>query len=40
MSENYTYIIKNGSCYIDGKLVKTDIALIGKKISKIGIKIL
>ena len=36
MSENYTYIIKNGSCYIDGKLVKTDIALIGKKISKIG----
>ena len=36
MSENYTYIIKNGSCYIEGKLVKTDIALIGKKISKIG----
>jgi dihydroorotase len=36
MSENYTYIIKNGSCYINGELIKTDIALLGNKIKKIG----
>ncbi len=36
MSENYTLIIKNGSCFIDGKLTKTDLALSGNKISKIG----
>jgi dihydroorotase len=36
MSENYTLIIKNGSCYINGKLVKTDIGLSGNKIKKIG----
>ena len=36
MSDNYTLIIKNGSCYIDGKLVKTDIALTDNKIKKIG----
>jgi len=36
MSENYSLIIKNGSCYIDGKLVKTDVALLGNKIKKIG----
>ena len=36
MSDNYSLIIKNGSCYIDGKLVKTDIALSGNKIKKIG----
>ena len=36
MSDNYTLIIKNGSCYIDGKLVKTDIALVDNKIKKIG----
>ena len=36
MSDNYSLIIKNGSCYIDGKLVKTDIALTDNKIKKIG----
>jgi len=36
MSENYSLIIKNGSCYINGKLEKTDIALIDNKIKKIG----
>ena len=36
MSEKYNLIIKNGSCYIDGKLVKTDLALSGNKIQKIG----
>ena len=36
MSDNYSLIIKNGSCYIDGKLVKTDLALLGNKIKKIG----
>jgi dihydroorotase len=36
MSENYSLIIKNGSCYINGKLEKTDLALIGNKIKKIG----
>jgi dihydroorotase len=36
MSENYSLIIKNGSCYINGKLEKTDIALVDNKIEKIG----
>jgi len=36
MSDNYSLIIKNGSCYIDGKLEKIDIALSGNKIKKIG----
>jgi dihydroorotase len=36
MSENFSLIIKNGSCYIDGKLVQTDIGLFGNKIKKIG----
>ena len=36
MSDNYSLIIKNGSCYIDGKLVKTDMALSGRTIKKIG----
>ncbi len=36
MSENYSYIIKNGSCFINGELVKTDIALLGNIIKKIG----
>ena len=36
MSENYSLIIKNGSCYINGKLEKTDIALADNKIKKIG----
>ena len=36
MSENYSLIIKNGSCYINGKLEKTDVALTDNKIKKIG----
>jgi len=36
MSENYSLIIKNGSCYINGKLEKIDIALTDDKIKKIG----
>ena len=36
MSENYSLIIKNGSCYIDGKLQKIDVALVDNKIKKIG----
>jgi dihydroorotase len=36
MSDNYSLIVKNGSCYIDSKLVKTDLALSGNKIKKIG----
>ena len=36
MSDNYSLIIKNGSCYINGKLIKTDIGISGKKIITIG----
>ena len=36
MSDNFSLIIKNGSCYIDGELTKTDIGLSGNKIKKIG----
>jgi dihydroorotase len=36
MSENYSLIIKNGSCFINGNLEKTDIALVGNKIKRIG----
>jgi len=36
MSDNFSLIIKSGSCYIDGKLTKTDIGLSGNKIKKIG----
>ena len=36
MSENFSLIIKNGACYIDGKLTKTDIGLLDNKIKKIG----
>jgi len=36
MSDNYSLIIKNGSCYIEGKFQNTDIALSGNKIIKIG----
>jgi dihydroorotase len=36
MSKNFSLIIKNGSCYIDGKLTKIDIGLSGNKITKIG----
>ena len=36
MSDNFSLIIKNGSCYINGKLTKTDIGLSSNKIKKIG----
>ncbi|MDC1124448.1 dihydroorotase [Pelagibacteraceae bacterium] len=36
MSDNLSLIIKNGSCYIDGKFMQTDIGLSGNKIKKIG----
>jgi len=36
MSDNYSLIIKNGSCYIRGKFQNIDIALSGNKIKKIG----
>ena len=36
MSDNNSLIIKNGSCYIDGKLVNTDITVSGGKIKSIG----
>ena len=36
MSDKFSLIIKNGFCYIDGKLIKTDIGLSGNKIQKIG----
>ena len=36
MSDNYTLLIKNGSCYIGGKLIKTDIGINENKIKKIG----
>ena len=36
MSDNYSLIIKNGSCYINGSLIKTDVGLSGNKIKKIG----
>ena len=36
MSDYYSLIIKNGSCYIDGKLIKSDIGLYENKIQKIG----
>ena len=36
MSDNYSLIIKNGSCYIGGKFQKIDLALSGNKIKKVG----
>ena len=39
MSDNYSFIIKNGSCYIDGKLIKSDIGLYENKIKKIGVSL-
>ena len=36
MSENLSLILKNGSCYINGKLTNTDIGLLGNKIKIIG----
>jgi len=36
MSDNFSLVIKNGSCYIEGKLTKVDLGLLGNKIKKIG----
>ena len=36
MSDNFSLVIKNGSCYIEGKLTKVDLGLSGNKIKKIG----
>ena len=36
MSDNFSLIIKNGTCYIEGKLTQIDIGLSGNKIKKIG----
>ena len=36
MNDHYSLILKNGSCYINGKLTKTDIGLSGNQIKKIG----
>ena len=36
MSDNNSLIIKNGTCYLDGKLVNTDITVSGGKIKSIG----
>src|SRR6056300_1381028 len=36
MSDNFKLISKNGSCYINGKLEQTDIAINNGKIEKIG----
>ncbi len=36
MSDNFSLIIKNGSCYINGKLSKEDVGISGDKIKKIG----
>ncbi len=36
MSDNFSLVIKNGSCYINGKLIKVDLGLSGNKIRKIG----
>ena len=36
MSDNYSLIIKNGSCYIEGKFQKIDLAITGNIIKKIG----
>ena len=34
MSENFSLIIKNGHCYIDGKLIQTDFSISANKIKK------
>ena len=36
MSDNNSLIIKNGSCYIEGKLINADITVSGGKIKSIG----
>ena len=36
MSNNYTFILKNGLCFINGKLHKTDLGILNNKIIKIG----
>ena len=35
MSENFSLIIKNGHCYIDGKLIQTDLGISANKIKKL-----
>ena len=39
MSDNYSLIVKNGTCYIDGKLTKVDIGLSENKIKMLNITI-
>ena len=36
MSDNFSLIIKNGSCYINGQFQKVDLAIRQSKIIKIG----
>ena len=36
MSDNFSLIIKNGSCYIDVKLIKIYVGLLCNEIKKIG----
>ena len=36
MPDNYSLIIKNGSCYINGKFESIDLAISGDKIKKVG----
>ena len=36
MSDNFSLIIKNGSCYINGQFQKIDLAIRQSKIVKIG----
>jgi dihydroorotase len=36
MTDNYNLIIKNGTCYINGKFEKIDIGIVDHKIKKIG----
>ena len=36
MSDKFSLILKNGSCYVGGKLEKADIGIFDSKIKKIG----
>ena len=36
MPDNFSLILKNGSCFINGKVQKADIGILNKKIVKIG----
>ena len=38
MSDNFSLVIKNGSCYIEGNLTKVDLGLSGNMMKKIGRK--